>query len=66
MKFIEASLTLPLTIMIICGLIVMTMNFFCNLYANAEDIHSEVVDMYSVSMEETIRLWDEVDEIFEE
>ncbi|MCQ2555516.1 MAG: hypothetical protein MJ171_07675 [Clostridia bacterium] len=66
MKMVEASLVLPLSIAIICGLIVMTLDFFTVLYEDAGEKHMENVELYDESLEETIRLTDRILSLFEE
>ncbi len=58
MRMIEATLIIPLTILIVAALISLMMNFYSDLNAQIEQHEVEIKEEYKISETIGIRVWD--------
>ncbi len=58
MRMIEATLIIPLTILIVAALISLMMNFYSDLNAQIEQHEVEIKEEYKISETVGIRVWD--------
>jgi len=63
MKFVEATLIMPITILITCSMILLTVSFFEELKSNVKEHEERLNDGYKISEEVNVRIIDKAKEI---
>lgn len=58
MKFVEATITMPITILIVAAMITLTVSMFTNLQKQVEEHQEELKVVYEKSEALEVRTWD--------